>query len=78
MPPNNEELDKTISAWHEDGNRRIFIGATVLQAYAADWLGLSLVDAQAIVTPLVSTVFYRNIIDRADETRDFSELGESR
>jgi hypothetical protein len=78
MPPNNEELDKKISAWQGNSGRQIFIAATVLQAYAADSLRLSLVDAQAIVTPLVSSVAYDDIIDRADGTRDFSELGQLR
>jgi hypothetical protein len=73
------ELNETIIAQLEDRKqRRIFIAATVLKAYAADSLGLSLVDAQEIVTPLAQMVAYSDMIDRADETGDFSELGQFR
>jgi hypothetical protein len=79
MPLFDDIYEEINEAWSSDDRDneefRILVAALVL-LYSAE--ELTYARAKAIVSPLVGQSFYREKIDRAYETRDFSDLTQLR
>jgi hypothetical protein len=79
MPVDDDRLWGEIhDKSNADTDLWVLIASTVLCAYSPNSLGLSMTDAQRIVTPLVKCDNYQSKFHLAYLHRDFKQLGEHR